>query len=66
LLGVTLGMGLPLRNFSRQSQYQATVINLAFEFVKRGNNDNLLKENLFRVSAGFSLSDLWFIRRKYE
>jgi hypothetical protein len=66
LLGITMGMGLPLRNFSRQSQYQATVINLAFEFIKRGNNDNLLKENLFRVSAGFSLSDLWFIRRKYE
>lgn len=66
LLGVTLGLGLPLRNFSRQSQYQHTVINMAFEFVKRGNNDNLLKENLFRLSAGFSLSDLWFIRRKYE
>jgi hypothetical protein len=66
LLGVTLGLGLPLRNFNRQSQYQHTVINLAFEFVKRGNNDNLLKENLFRLSTGFSLSDLWFIRRKYE
>jgi hypothetical protein len=65
VFGATFGMGLPLRNFSRQTE-QYTLINLAFEFIKRGNNDNLLKENLFRLSAGFSLSDVWFIKRKYE
>lgn len=65
VFGATFGMGLPLRNFSRQSE-QYTLINLAFEFIKRGNNDNVLKENLFRLSAGFSLSDVWFIKRKYE
>ncbi|MET0391943.1 MAG: hypothetical protein ABW019_02330 [Chitinophagaceae bacterium] len=66
LLGVSLGLGLPLRNYNRLSPGQATVINLAFEFIKRGNNDNLLKENMFRLSAGFSLSDFWFVRKKYE
>lgn len=66
LLGVSLGMGLPLRNYNRLSPGQATLINLAFEFIKRGNNDNLLKENLFRMSVGFSLSDFWFVRKKYE
>lgn len=65
IFGATFGMGLPLRNFSRQTE-QYTLINLAFEFIKRGNNDNLLKENMFRLSAGFSLSDVWFIKRKYE
>lgn len=65
VFGATFGMGLPLRNFSRQSE-QYTLINLAFEFIKRGNNDNVLKENLFRLSAGFSLSDVWFVKRKYE
>jgi hypothetical protein len=66
LLGVSLGLGLPVRNYNRLSPGQATIINLAFEFIKRGNNDNLLKENMFRVSAGFSLSDFWFVRKKYE
>lgn len=65
-LGITMGLGLPVANYNRLSPYQASVINLAFEFIKRGNNDNLLKENLFRLSAGFSLSDIWFIKRKYD
>jgi hypothetical protein len=65
LLGISLGMGLPIRNFSRvQGQY--TIVNFSAEFIKRGNNDNLLKENLFRLSVGFSLSDIWFQKRKYE
>jgi len=63
--GATLGLGLPLRNFNRLNN-QVTVINVAFEYIKRGNNDNKLKENLFRMSVGFSLSDLWFAKKKYE
>lgn len=63
--GGTFGLGLPLAT-SRQAPNQATLINLSFEYIKRGNNDNLLKENLFRISAGFSLSDFWFIKRKYD
>ena len=65
VFGATFGLGLPVRNFNRQNE-QFTVINLAFEFIKRGNNSNVLKENLFRLSAGFSLSDLWFTKRKYD
>jgi hypothetical protein len=66
LLGFTLGLGLPVRNYNRLSPGQATLVNLGFEFIKRGNNDNLLKENLFRISAGLSFSDFWFQKRKYE
>ncbi|MBC7947320.1 MAG: hypothetical protein H7Y42_05535 [Chitinophagaceae bacterium] len=66
VFGATFGLGLPLRNYNRQSPGQATMINLAFEYIKRGNNDNLLKENMFRISLGFSLSDFWFVRKKYE
>jgi hypothetical protein len=65
-LGLSFGMGLPIANYNMQSRGQATIINLAFEYIKRGNNNNLLKENMFRVSAGFSLSDIWFVKRKYE
>jgi hypothetical protein len=66
LLGATLGMGLPLKNWNRLSPGEAKVINLALEYIKRGNNDNLLKENLFRVSVSFALSDFWFAKKKYE
>lgn len=65
-LGITFGMGLPLANYNRLSPGQFTIINLGFEYVKRGNNDNLLKENLFRLSVGLNFSDLWFNKRKYD
>ena len=63
--GISLGFGLPV-SISRQAPNQATFVNLAFEYIKRGGNDDLLKENLFRISLGFSLSDIWFIKRKYD
>ena len=63
--GATFGLGLPVA-ISRQAPNQVTLINLAFEYGKRGNNDNLLNESTFRISVGFSLSDFWFIKRKYE
>lgn len=66
VFGATFGLGLPILNYNRQSPGQATLINLAFEFIKRGNNNNVLKENIFRLSAGFSLSDFWFAKKKYE
>ncbi len=66
LYGISFGMGLPVFNYNRQSAGQATLINLAVEYIKRGNNDNALKENMFRISAGFSFSDFWFRKRKYD
>ncbi len=66
VVGGSVGLGLPVANYNRLSPGSATIINLAFEYIKRGNNDNLLKENLFRFSLGFSLSDYWFRRKKYE
>lgn len=63
--GATFGMGLPIA-LNRQAPNQFTIINLAFEYMKRGNDNNKLKENLFRFSLGFSFSDLWFGKRKYD
>lgn len=63
--GVSLGMGLPLRNYNRLTN-QSTLINVAFEYGKRGNNDNVIKENLFRFSVGFNFNDVWFRKRKYD
>ncbi len=63
--GASFGMGLPVA-ISRQAPNQVTLVNIAFEYGKRGNKDNLLNESTFRFSLGFSLSDFWFIKRKYE
>ena len=63
--GASFGMGLPIVGRG-QAINQYTLINIALEFIKRGNNDNLLKENMFRFSLGFSLSDIWFGKRKYD
>lgn len=63
--GITIGLGMPLRP-SAQSPRQLSIINVAIEYNKRGNEDNLLRENLFRLSVGLSLSDLWFGKRTYN
>jgi len=64
--GLSFGLGLPLPNYNRLALTQWSIINVSFEYSKRGNNENLLKDNIFRVSVGFSLSDVWFRKKKYE
>jgi hypothetical protein len=64
--GFSFGMGLPMANYNRLSPGQFTVLNLALEYERRGNNENVLKENVFRISVGLNFSDLWFSKRKYE
>jgi hypothetical protein len=63
-LGFTVGAGLPVRRMPYSNQY--SMINLGFEVAHRGNNETVLKENVYRISLGFTLSDKWFIKRKYE
>ena len=62
---VAFGVGLPVRKH-RSYDYQSTVINTTFELGKRGSNKNNITENFFRFSLGFNLSDIWFIKRKYD
>ncbi len=64
--GTSFGLGLPIANYNRLSQGQYSIINVSLEYNKRGNNDNLLKENTFRFSVGLNFSDLWFNKRKYD
>jgi hypothetical protein len=63
--GVTLGAGLPIRKW-RSYDNQYTIINTAFEMGKRGNKENNITENFFRISFGLALSDIWFIKRRYD
>ncbi len=64
--GITFGLALPVANYNRLSPGQFTIVNLGFEYARRGNNDNSLKENQFRISAGLNFSDLWFAKRRYD
>ena len=67
--GITGGISLPIANLkdaSRRFRTQTSVINISAEYLKRGNNDNPINEDMFRISFGFTLSDFWFTKRKYE
>ena len=64
--GITLGAGLPIRKFSFAEYNRNNIVNLGIEFGQRGNRSSPLRENFFRLTAGFSLSDIWFIKRKYD
>ncbi|GAA4340266.1 hypothetical protein [Flaviaesturariibacter amylovorans] len=66
LWGVSAGLGVPFGNFSNLTRNQITTVNLAFEYNNRGNNQNPLKENNFRLSLGLNLSDFWFVKRRYD
>jgi hypothetical protein len=57
---MNVGFGLPLSGtFSN--------ININFEYGKRGTTYyNLVEENYFNISVGLSLSDKWFIKRKFD
>ena len=61
--GFTAGAGFPIRKNIYTNQY--TSINFGLGYGKRGNNSNVISENTFRVSMGLTLSDLWFIKKKY-
>ncbi len=63
--GVTIGMGLPIRKY-RSYDYQFTLINLAMQFGQRGTKVNNFSESFVQFTLGYSLSDVWFNKRKYD
>ncbi|MBV9989331.1 MAG: hypothetical protein JO301_16755 [Chitinophagaceae bacterium] len=63
--GVSLGAGLPIRKWSSYND-QFTVMNLALQFGKRGSAANNVTENYMQLSLGISLSDIWFVKRRYD
>jgi long-subunit fatty acid transport protein len=56
----TFGLGLPLGGIFSN-------INIGVEIGKRGTKYfNLVEENYVNLSVGLSLSDKWFVKRKYD
>jgi hypothetical protein len=62
----TFGLGFILRKYRGQYDNQQTLINTSFEIGKRGSAKNNITESFFKFSVGLSLSDIWFIKRKYD
>lgn len=61
---ISVGAGLPMRRVTYTNQF--SIINVAAEFGRRGTKQSIIQENLFQLSVGLSMSDIWFIKRKYD
>ncbi len=61
---VTLGFGIPL---SKDSWYstELSFLNVSMEIGQRSGFTNF-RERFFKIGVGFSLSDIWFVKRKYN
>jgi hypothetical protein len=58
--GVSAGVGLPLRKV-------LATINLSAEYGRRGTlENNLIREEYWRLNLGFTFNDKWFIKRKVD
>ncbi|WP_430935948.1 OmpP1/FadL family transporter [Saccharicrinis sp. 156] len=58
--GITFGLGLPLKR-------SKTSINLAVEFGKRdANGSNNYKQSYGKITANFSIHELWFYKRQFD
>lgn len=63
---ISVGGAFPLKLKHSFYDLQYSVMNVAFEYGNRGNKDNNITENIYKISVGFSLSDVWFRRQKYQ
>ncbi|MCW3092638.1 MAG: hypothetical protein JWP81_3707 [Ferruginibacter sp.] len=64
--GFSFGMGLPMKLRKSYYETQTSMLNTSIEFGSRGDKKSNLRESTLRISLGFSLSDLWFLRQKYQ
>lgn len=59
-LGLSLGLGLPLKN-------QKSMVNFSFEYIDvRPENKSFLKENYFQVNLGLTFNEFWFFQNKLK
>lgn len=63
-MGFSIGAGFPVRRMP--FNYQYSVINAAFEVGTRGDANVALRETYYKITVGFTLSDRWFIKTKYD
>ncbi len=64
--GFSFGAAFPLKLRKSYYETQSSILNTAIEFGSRGDKKTNLRESTVRISVGFSLSDIWFGRIKYQ
>lgn len=70
-LGIGFGLGLPMirkyRTPDGQSLKIVSRVNVGVEYKERGTTQSeMLREQFTEIRVGVSLSDKWFIKRKYQ
>ncbi|NLM91582.1 MAG: hypothetical protein GX168_01420 [Bacteroidales bacterium] len=57
--GISFGVSMPVRR-------TLNGLNVSFELGQRGSTDNnLIKENLYRINIGVNIQERWFVRRRF-
>ncbi len=67
--GLSFGIGIPKLRTEWDTKYfqVKSMFNITAEYVKRGNIQNgMISENLYRITLGLTLPDVWFRKRKFE
>ncbi|MBU6158606.1 MAG: hypothetical protein KGP35_06195 [Bacteroidetes bacterium] len=63
---INLGLGIPIKKYSYAEYNRNNLINIALQFGNRGNSNQVIREQYFRLAISASLSDIWFIKSKYD
>ena len=64
--GISFGIGLPMRSKFTSKKDVISFFYLSTQYSQRGSTDNnLIKEDIFRVNLAFNLSDIWFKKRAF-
>jgi hypothetical protein len=57
--GGTVGLGIPFKSVAH--------LNVSGDFGSRGGKDaSVIRENYYKITVGFVLNDIWFIKRKFD
>jgi hypothetical protein len=57
--GISFGISMPIRR-------TLNGLNVSFELGQRGSTENnLIKENLYRINIGVNVHERWFVRRRF-
>jgi hypothetical protein len=67
--GISFGIGIPkLRDdYNGKKVLVKSMFNITGEYIHRGTTNNgMIAENLYRLTIGFTLSDIWFKQRKFN
>ncbi len=66
--GVSFGIGIPkLRDdWDGKKVLVKSLLNITGEYIHRGTTDNgMIAQNLYRLTIGFTISDIWFKQKKF-